>query len=146
MKKKLPLIVAALAVAAFVGWRWKTSGEFRYAGTVEATDVDLSPRISSQLSAVTVHEGDTVKSGQLVIELGCEDLKLAADIAEAKAMYAPDAAWDPLVLALFTQATLQGAFILAKAQGSATIVAQCIDHLRQHVANLLGADARPAQT
>ena len=66
------------------------------------------------------------------------------DIAAAKALYAPDAAWDPQVLALFTQAALQGAFILAKAQGSAGIVAQCIDHLRQHVANLLGADARPA--
>jgi TetR/AcrR family transcriptional repressor of nem operon len=71
---------------------------------------------------------------------------VAADIAAAKALYAPDAAWDPQVLALFTQATLQGAFILAKAQGSATIVGQCIDHLRQHVANLLGADPRPALT
>jgi len=69
---------------------------------------------------------------------------VARDIAAAKALYAPDAPWNPQVLALFTQATLQGAFILAKAQGSATIVAQCIDHLRQHVANLLGADPGPA--
>jgi TetR/AcrR family transcriptional repressor of nem operon len=61
------------------------------------------------------------------------------DLAAAKARYAPAAPWDPQVLALFTQATLQGAFILAKAQGGAAIVAQCIDHLRQHVANLLGA-------
>jgi TetR/AcrR family transcriptional repressor of nem operon len=65
------------------------------------------------------------------------------DIVAAKALYAPDAPWDPQVLALFTQATLQGAFVLAKAQGSAAIVAQCIDHLRQHVANLLGADHGP---
>ena len=63
------------------------------------------------------------------------------DIAAAKALYVPDAPWDPQVLALFTQATLQGAFILAKAKGNAQIVAQCIDHLRQHVANLLGATA-----
>jgi HlyD family secretion protein len=81
MKKKLPLIVVALVVVAFVAWRWKTTGDFRYAGTVEATDVDLSPRISSQISTVTVHEGDVVKAGQPLIELGCEDLKLAADIA-----------------------------------------------------------------
>ncbi len=66
------------------------------------------------------------------------------DIAAAKALYAPEASWDPQVLAFFTQATLQGAFILAKAQGSAAIVAQCIDHLRQHVANLLGANPGPA--
>ncbi len=70
--------------------------------------------------------------------------QLAADIAAAKARYAPEAPWDPLGLALFTQATLQGAFVLAKAQGSAAIVAQCIVHLRQHVAHLLGADDAPA--
>jgi TetR/AcrR family transcriptional repressor of nem operon len=67
------------------------------------------------------------------------------DIAAARALYAPDAAWDPQVLALFTQATLQGAFILAKAKGNAQIVAQCIDHLRQHVANLLGGDTAPGR-
>lgn len=66
--------------------------------------------------------------------------KVGRDIAAAKALYAPEAPWDPQVLAFFTQATLQGAFILAKAQGSAAIVAQCIDHLRKHVANLLGPD------
>jgi len=72
--------------------------------------------------------------------------RVGEDIAAAKARYAPDAAWDPQVLALFTQATLQGAFVLAKAQGAGSaIVAQCIDHLRQHVANMLGATARPAK-
>jgi TetR/AcrR family transcriptional repressor of nem operon len=69
---------------------------------------------------------------------------LGQDIAAAKALYTPNAPWEPQGLALFTQATLQGAFILAKAQGSANIVAQCIDHLRQHVANLLGARPDPA--
>ena len=42
---------------------------------------------------------------------------LVRDIAEAKARYAPDADWSPQSVALFTQAALQGAFILAKAQG-----------------------------
>ena len=69
--------------------------------------------------------------------------RVAIDIAAAKALYAPDAPWQALSLALFTQATLQGAFILAKAQGSAGIVAQCLDHLRQHVAQLLGAGPLP---
>ena len=69
---------------------------------------------------------------------------VADDIAAAKVLYAAKATWDPMVLAFFTQATLQGAFVLAKAQGGSRIVADCIDHLRQHVANLLGADAAPA--
>ena len=69
---------------------------------------------------------------------------LGRDIELAKARYAPGVAWDAQVLALFTQASLQGAFILAKAKGGETIAAQCIDHLRQHVAQLLGAGPAPA--
>ena len=67
------------------------------------------------------------------------------DIAAAKARYAPDAPWDPQVLALFTQAALQGAFILAKAQADPAVAARCVDHLRLHVAHLLGAPTRPAR-
>ncbi len=62
---------------------------------------------------------------------------VAIDIALAKAQYAPDATWDPETVALYTQAVIQGAFILAKAQGSATIAAQCIEQLRNHVKTLL---------
>ena len=53
---------------------------------------------------------------------------------------------DVLVLALFTRATRQGAFVLAKALGGVIIVARCIDHLRQHVVNVLGANPGPAKT
>lgn len=65
---------------------------------------------------------------------------VAADIAAAKAIYAPDAPWQAESLAFYTQATIQGAFILAKAQGSADIAAQCIGHLRHYVASLLLAN------
>ena len=62
---------------------------------------------------------------------------VAADIAAAKATYAPNATWDADTLALYTQAVIQGAFILAKAQGKAEIAAQCIEHLRCYVEGLL---------
>jgi HlyD family secretion protein len=81
MKKNKLLAIPVVLVAAFIGWKLLSRGEFRYAGTVEATDVSLSPRISSTISTVTVQEGDVVVPGQLLVELGCEDLKLAADIA-----------------------------------------------------------------
>ncbi len=68
---------------------------------------------------------------------------VARDIAAAKALHAPDARWDPEALALFTQAALQGAFVLAKSRGDAGIAGDCVDHLRQHVAHLLGAKPRP---
>jgi TetR/AcrR family transcriptional repressor of nem operon len=62
---------------------------------------------------------------------------VALHVAAAKALYAPDASWDPEAIAYYTQAVIQGAFILAKAQGSAEVALMCIDQLRGHVAALL---------
>lgn len=70
---------------------------------------------------------------------------IAKDIALARALYAPDADWTSESLAHYTQAALQGAFILAKAQGSAQIAAQCVTHLRRYVALVLNAPALPAK-
>jgi TetR/AcrR family transcriptional repressor of nem operon len=63
--------------------------------------------------------------------------RLAADIAEAKACYAPDAAWTPDSAALFSQAVLQGAFILAKARHGPKVAADCLDHLKRYFERLL---------
>jgi TetR/AcrR family transcriptional repressor of nem operon len=57
--------------------------------------------------------------------------------AAAKARYAPQADWTPASLAFYTQAVIQGAFILAKAEGGAPAAAQCIAHLKRYVAALL---------
>ena len=65
---------------------------------------------------------------------------VAADLAAAKARYAPQADWQPESIALYTQAVLQGAFILAKASGSAAVAIECIDQLKRHVASLLTPD------
>lgn len=82
MKKDKRLLAIPVLLAAFFGWRVLKSRDFRYAGTVEATEVALSPRIASVISTVTVREGDTVKRGQPLVELACEDLALAAELAE----------------------------------------------------------------
>lgn len=58
---------------------------------------------------------------------------VARDIAAAKQMYAPDAPWSPESLALHTQAVIQGAFILAKAQNSPAIAAECLRHLHRYL-------------
>jgi TetR/AcrR family transcriptional repressor of nem operon len=58
--------------------------------------------------------------------------------AQAKARYAPDADWTPESLALYTQAALQGAFILAKAKGGPEVAALCVAHLKRYVECLLG--------
>ena len=63
--------------------------------------------------------------------------RLGADIAEAKARYAPDAEWTPESVALFTQAVIQGAFVLAKARHGPNVAADCLDHLRRYFETLL---------
>jgi TetR/AcrR family transcriptional regulator, transcriptional repressor for nem operon len=64
---------------------------------------------------------------------------LVPTIEAAKALYAPDADWSAESLALYTQAALQGAFILAKAQGNSDIAVQCVMHLRRYVWGLLSS-------
>jgi TetR/AcrR family transcriptional regulator, transcriptional repressor for nem operon len=63
--------------------------------------------------------------------------RLEADIAEAKAIHAPDAHWNPKSAALFSQAVLQGAFILAKARHGPNVAADCLDHLKRYFEGLL---------
>ncbi len=58
---------------------------------------------------------------------------IEADIAEAMAKYDVNGEWSARSLAFYTQAVLQGAFILAKAQHTAAIAAECVDHLYRYV-------------
>jgi len=55
------------------------------------------------------------------------------DIAEAMEKYSIEAEWTAESLALYTQATLQGAFLLAKAKGVSEIAAACIDPLHRYI-------------
>ena len=56
-----------------------------------------------------------------------------ADIGAAMEAHGLAPPWTAASLALYIQAVLQGAFTLAKAQGSAEPALQCIDHLRRSV-------------
>jgi TetR/AcrR family transcriptional repressor of nem operon len=59
--------------------------------------------------------------------------KLEADIAEAIQEHGIEGDWSAASLALHVQAVLQGAFVLAKAKGSAAVAADSVDHLRRYV-------------
>ena len=64
---------------------------------------------------------------------------LEKDLAEAKRRYAPRARWSPASLALFTQAVIQGAFVLAKAKNDGRVAAECIAHLGRYLELLFPA-------
>ncbi|MCZ4281347.1 TetR/AcrR family transcriptional regulator [Kiloniella laminariae] len=59
--------------------------------------------------------------------------KIEADIAEALARAGMKPDWSAKSLALHSQAVLQGAFILAKANGGAEIAGESIDHLKRYI-------------
>jgi TetR/AcrR family transcriptional regulator, transcriptional repressor for nem operon len=59
--------------------------------------------------------------------------KVEQDIAQAMTAYGIEADWTANSLAFYTQAVLQGAFILAKAKSGPAIAAESIDHLRRYI-------------
>jgi TetR/AcrR family transcriptional regulator, transcriptional repressor for nem operon len=67
---------------------------------------------------------------------------LEADIAECMRLYGVTEEWTASSLALYIQAVIQGAFILAKAKGGPAVAADCIDHLRRYL-KLLFAERKP---
>jgi TetR/AcrR family transcriptional repressor of nem operon len=67
---------------------------------------------------------------------------LVSDIKAAIEKYGIAADWTAASLAFHTQAVIQGAFILAKAQQSSQVAASCLEHLRRYL-ELLFSGLRP---
>lgn len=55
------------------------------------------------------------------------------DIQAAKERYAPNASWSVESLGFYTQAVIQGAFILAKTKQKPEIAIDCLGHLRRYI-------------
>lgn len=64
-------------------------------------------------------------------------MDVAKTVQQAKAMYAPGAPWDAKSVALYTQAALQGAFVLAKAKNSMKPALDAVTHLRRYIEMLI---------
>jgi TetR/AcrR family transcriptional repressor of nem operon len=58
---------------------------------------------------------------------------IEADIAEAMRKHQVTGDWTAQSLAFYTQAVIQGAFVLAKARQNSAVAADCIDHLRRYI-------------
>lgn len=69
---------------------------------------------------------------------------LEADVAAALRARNIDAPGGARGLALYMQAVIQGAFVLAKAHNDAQVAADCLDHLRNHLAGLFGEREKSA--
>jgi HlyD family secretion protein len=93
MKRVVPLFVILVGFAVYVYFfRIRPAREYdptvRGSGTVEATEVVVSPKISARILTLTVDEGDKVETGQVLATLDCTELEARKAQADAQVLQA----------------------------------------------------------
>jgi TetR/AcrR family transcriptional regulator, transcriptional repressor for nem operon len=68
-----------------------------------------------------------------------------ADLAQAKALHAPQAAFEPKKIAQLYVSIVQGSLILAKASGSKDVFSDNIEQFRQYLKDLFGVAGKAAR-
>ncbi|HTA75745.1 MAG TPA: efflux RND transporter periplasmic adaptor subunit [bacterium] len=79
-RKYIFILLGLLALGALIYWRI-ISDKFVYAGTVEATEVDVDSQLASNVTSLQVDEGQAVTQGQLLVTLDGPDYKIAQEQA-----------------------------------------------------------------
>ncbi|MES2504857.1 MAG: efflux RND transporter periplasmic adaptor subunit [Myxococcota bacterium] len=85
MSKKI-VVFALILIGAITALALKLTvfkQEFTFAGTIEATKVDISSRVTSVIAKMNVQAGDDITQGQALLSLTCEDISLKARLAES---------------------------------------------------------------
>ncbi len=85
------VILAAVAVVGAGVWfllprSGAQNGRIQASGTIEATQVDVAPKIAGRVIKIAVREGDLVRSGQVVAEL--DGAEVETQLAQARAAVA----------------------------------------------------------
>ena len=69
--------VAILLTGALLARRFWIR-DFPYAGTIEATKIELPARVATVVDAIEVGEGEKVRKGQKLVSLACEELRISS--------------------------------------------------------------------
>ncbi len=90
MRRRLIIVIVVLAAAVGAYLLWPRArpqdGRLESSGTIEATQVDVAPKVPGRILRIAVREGDTVAANQVVAELDASDLD--AQVAQAQAAVA----------------------------------------------------------
>ncbi len=85
------MLAAVLLVTVMIGWgvyqemvRELPEGLIQAAGRIEGDEVRVSAEVSARVDSVAVNEGDTVTTGQLLVELDSSRLKNQYNAASAR--------------------------------------------------------------
>jgi TetR/AcrR family transcriptional regulator, transcriptional repressor for nem operon len=150
-----------LALAALDHWRGGSGTLFANAPYHLATDpldrllgyIDFRKTLlTGGVADFTCFPGTMVQEAYAshpAIRAGCESSlcgharTLEADIDDAMRRHGVSGHFTARSLALHMQCVIQGAFVFAKATGSAAVAADSLDHLRRYITLLFGAPARP---
>ena len=81
--KKFLIPIPIIIIATIIYLVFIKKVEFFYAGTIEATKIDISSRISSVIATFPAEEGHKVKKGDVLVQLACEDIKQSFDLAKS---------------------------------------------------------------
>ncbi|MHB9156300.1 MAG: efflux RND transporter periplasmic adaptor subunit, partial [Endomicrobiales bacterium] len=83
--KKIPIVCAALLLAAAAAGCARKTPALQASGTVEVREVDLASRISSRVDRLLAREGQSVRKGEILAHL--DDRLVAAQKETAQAVY-----------------------------------------------------------
>jgi HlyD family secretion protein len=96
--KRIIPVVLIIAIAGIAFWLYTNRanaqpGDIDASGTIEATEITIAPELGGRVSEVTAREGETVTSGQTLVQLDTTLLDVqrdqaAASLAAAQANYA----------------------------------------------------------
>lgn len=81
-KRSLLRLIGLLIVLGIIFYWLVSDKKFVYAGTLDATKVNLASELPSLIATVNVEEGDRVQVGQKLIKLSCEDYIANAEFAD----------------------------------------------------------------
>jgi HlyD family secretion protein len=79
-RKYIFIFLGLVALGVLIYWRI-ISAKFVYAGTVEATEVDVASQLSSTVNSLQADEGQAVTQGQLLVTLDGPDYKVNQESA-----------------------------------------------------------------
>jgi HlyD family secretion protein len=102
MKGKIIVVFVIVMAIGFAVFSWRffrpanpDDNRVFVSGNIEATEVDLSFRLSGQVNSVTVKEGDRVSEGQVIAQLDIDTLTALRESAQSE-MHAARATLDEL--------------------------------------------------
>jgi HlyD family secretion protein len=91
-RRVIPIVIVLLALAAAAYWylalrpAQQSNGALTASGTIEASQVQISPEVSGKIAEVLVSEGDRVQAGQELVRL--DQTLLLAQLEQARAALA----------------------------------------------------------